>query len=318
MGSYKFRLSDMIPNAWFYKLKYMSKTRNQKSHRGTAAAPPPPSPKQRRPPAAGPSDLRKSYHFTRDLTFHSNSPTKNTAVNYSESPRISSKKLRSTKKTRVSAGYTCRVNLESDSTSEECQNSTSCKCKFQNDIIIDLDEKPFQAKSELDLPPIITKVRDTENHMKNSDKFEERNAYESLSVKTVKDDTLSTDFKQQKTTPFRKSTVNSSGMKLRHRNSPRIGRKNIPGRKSVSSSSSSSSWKSASENFAVVKSSEDPQRDFRESMVEMIVENNIRAPKDLEELLACYLCLNSFEHHDLIIKVFKQIWFDTIADICMK
>jgi uncharacterized protein (TIGR01568 family) len=66
--------------------------------------------------------------------------------------------------------------------------------------------------------------------------------------------------------------------------------------------------------LAVVKSSFDPQKDFRESMMEMIVENNIKASKDLEDLLACYLSLNSDEYHDLIIKVFKQIWFD-LSDI---
>ncbi|XP_022874133.1 transcription repressor OFP1-like [Olea europaea var. sylvestris] len=347
MGNHKFRLSDMIPGAWFYKLKYMNRTRNQKNHRGAGPAPPPPSPKQR-PPAS--SDQRKSYHFTRDLTFHSNSPTKSTAVDYSETPRISSRKRRSTKKTRVSAGYGCRVILESDRnkpnyTSEVYRNSsidissdrsltpdafdpmvsrsTSCKSKIQKDIIIDFDEKPFHAKSELDLTPIITKVRDTEIHMKNdtnlpininrvSEKSEERNAFESRSVKAVKDDTFSTDSKEQRTTSFRKSTVHSPGVKLR--NSPRI-RRSIPGRKSLSSTTSSSSRKSATENFAVVKSSKDPRRDFRESMVEMIVENNIRASKDLEELLACYLSLNSDEYHDLIINVFKQIWFDIIADI---
>jgi uncharacterized protein (TIGR01568 family) len=69
--------------------------------------------------------------------------------------------------------------------------------------------------------------------------------------------------------------------------------------------------------LAVVKSSFDPQKDFRESMVEMIVENNIKASKDLEDLLACYLSLNSDEYHDLIIKVFKQIWFD-LTDIKLK
>lgn len=65
-----------------------------------------------------------------------------------------------------------------------------------------------------------------------------------------------------------------------------------------------------SDSYAVVKSSADPRREFMESMVEMIVENNIRASKDLEELLACYLSLNSDEYHDVIISVFKQIWFD--------
>lgn len=77
-------------------------------------------------------------------------------------------------------------------------------------------------------------------------------------------------------------------------------------------SSNSSSGGGVSESVAVVKSSKDPWRDFRESMVEMIVENNIRASKDLEELLACYLSLNSDEYHDLIVNVFKQIWFDFI------
>ena len=67
--------------------------------------------------------------------------------------------------------------------------------------------------------------------------------------------------------------------------------------------------RSISGSFAVVKSSFNPQKDFRESMVEMIVENNIRASKDLEDLLACYLSLNSDEYHHLIIKVFKKIWF---------
>ncbi|KAH0932452.1 hypothetical protein HID58_009569 [Brassica napus] len=57
-----------------------------------------------------------------------------------------------------------------------------------------------------------------------------------------------------------------------------------------------------------VKRSADPKKDFRESMVEMIEENNIRASKDLEDLLACYLSLNPKEYHDLIIHVFEQIW----------
>ncbi|KAK8709568.1 hypothetical protein V6N13_060583 [Hibiscus sabdariffa] len=104
----------------------------------------------------------------------------------------------------------------------------------------------------------------------------------------------------------RKFTVNSPGVRLRV-NSPRLASRRIQGRKSASSSSSSSSM---SGSIAVVKSSSDPQRDFRESMVEMIMENNIRASKDLEDLLACYLSLNSNEYHDVIVKVFKQIWLD--------
>ncbi|XP_002522269.2 transcription repressor OFP5 [Ricinus communis] len=64
------------------------------------------------------------------------------------------------------------------------------------------------------------------------------------------------------------------------------------------------------ESFAVVKCSYDPQKDFRDSMVEMIKEQNISRSEELEELLACYLTLNSDEYHDLIIRVFRQVWFD--------
>lgn len=66
-----------------------------------------------------------------------------------------------------------------------------------------------------------------------------------------------------------------------------------------------------------MKTSVDPQRDFRESMVEMILENNLRNSKDLEDLLACYLQLNADEYHELIVEVFKQIWFD-IAGVKVK
>ncbi|XP_054779300.1 transcription repressor OFP5-like [Prosopis cineraria] len=68
------------------------------------------------------------------------------------------------------------------------------------------------------------------------------------------------------------------------------------------------------DSFAVVKFSLDPQQDFRESMVEMIREKQISQPEDMEELLACYLTLNSDEYHDLIIKVFRQVWFGMHLD----
>ncbi|KAA8515050.1 hypothetical protein F0562_018163 [Nyssa sinensis] len=60
------------------------------------------------------------------------------------------------------------------------------------------------------------------------------------------------------------------------------------------------------DSFAVAKCSLDPQQDFRDSMLEMITEKAIREAEELEELLACYLTLNSDKYHDLIIKVFRQ------------
>ncbi|KAK6123963.1 hypothetical protein DH2020_042308 [Rehmannia glutinosa] len=59
-----------------------------------------------------------------------------------------------------------------------------------------------------------------------------------------------------------------------------------------------------------VKSSFNPQQDFRDSMVEMISEKGITRSDELEELLACYLTLNCDGYHELIIKVFRQVCFE--------
>nr|GFC79113.1 transcription repressor OFP5 [Tanacetum cinerariifolium] len=64
------------------------------------------------------------------------------------------------------------------------------------------------------------------------------------------------------------------------------------------------------DSFAIIKSSFDPQKDFRDSMIEMIIENGIRKREELEELLACYLTLNCNEYHDLIVNVFQQVWLE--------
>lgn len=68
--------------------------------------------------------------------------------------------------------------------------------------------------------------------------------------------------------------------------------------------------KGLADSVVVVKSSFDPKSDFRESMVDMIVEHKYFSWKALEELLACYLLLNSSENHGLILEVFEDILFD--------
>ncbi|KAF7809740.1 transcription repressor OFP7 [Senna tora] len=62
------------------------------------------------------------------------------------------------------------------------------------------------------------------------------------------------------------------------------------------------------ESMAVVKKSENPYGDFRRSMLEMIVDKKMYEEKDLEELLCCFLSLNSPKHHGLIIQAFTDIW----------
>ncbi|XP_068660943.1 transcription repressor OFP6-like [Aristolochia californica] len=62
------------------------------------------------------------------------------------------------------------------------------------------------------------------------------------------------------------------------------------------------------ESVAVVKESDDPYLDFRQSMLQMILEKEIYARDDLRELLNCFLSLNSPQHHQIIIRAFTEIW----------
>lgn len=62
------------------------------------------------------------------------------------------------------------------------------------------------------------------------------------------------------------------------------------------------------ESFVVVKCLCDLYQDFRELMIEMIIEKRIRWLEEFEEFLVCYLMLNVDEYYDFIIKVFRQVW----------
>ncbi|XP_047077126.1 transcription repressor OFP8-like [Lolium rigidum] len=59
---------------------------------------------------------------------------------------------------------------------------------------------------------------------------------------------------------------------------------------------------------AVVKQSEDPLGDFRQSMVQMIVEHGMVAGEELREMLRRFLNLNAPHHHDVILRAFAEIW----------
>ncbi|KAK8959535.1 hypothetical protein KSP40_PGU013244 [Platanthera guangdongensis] len=84
-------------------------------------------------------------------------------------------------------------------------------------------------------------------------------------------------------------------IKVRAIKSPKLGKKVMMRRQNKR-------MKGLGKSFVVVKSSSDPEKDFRESMKEMIVENKLCSLKELEELLGCYLALNSTEYHHLIVK----------------
>ncbi|KAF1883865.1 hypothetical protein Lal_00038358 [Lupinus albus] len=241
-----------------------------------------------------------------------------------------------------SLSFVDRVSLSNNNSSCGCTVLLSNNNNTNNDIIIDVDNNSIARKddklggdcdylfSELVLPPIVTKPsttkfndllsddaknnnketkprsrmvthKDQQHNVKEESRFTESKSLKGslLKVKIVKEDNA-----------LMKEVRNNSGggRRLRLRiNSPRI-----RSRKSVSTAAVAGFRRSLSDSFAIVKSSFNPESDFRESMMEMIVHNNIRSSKDLEDLLACYLSLNSDEYHHLIIKVFKQIWFDFI------
>ncbi len=73
------------------------------------------------------------------------------------------------------------------------------------------------------------------------------------------------------------------------------------------------------ESVAMVKTSCNPYNDFKESMIEMILEKDIQDSDDLEELLQCYLSLNAVQFHGVIVDVFTEVWrniFSTEAASC--
>ncbi|KAH7848003.1 hypothetical protein Vadar_032632 [Vaccinium darrowii] len=61
------------------------------------------------------------------------------------------------------------------------------------------------------------------------------------------------------------------------------------------------------QSYAVEKTTSDPYSDFKESMVDMILEKDIFEDEDLEKLLHCFLSLNSSHHHNVILQVFAEI-----------
>ncbi|XP_052203370.1 probable transcription repressor OFP9 [Diospyros lotus] len=58
---------------------------------------------------------------------------------------------------------------------------------------------------------------------------------------------------------------------------------------------------------AMEKASYDPREDFRESIEEMIMANQLYEPNDLRRLLNCYVSMNSDEYRSVILEVFHEV-----------
>ncbi|KAM0050540.1 putative transcription factor OFP family [Helianthus debilis subsp. tardiflorus] len=291
MGNYRFiRFSNIIPNSWFYNK--ITKTQPITTSSSVSSQPA--------------IHHRKSYHFTRELTVPDPTTTPVQDPSPPEPRRKSSKKKRPTTPKKpiprklispdidpATARCSYRIvpeSVETDSIEifsdnevllpEQQPRPLGCSCTTNS-----LNEEVY---ARVDLPRIITKPAKQDEF--GSGKWVVNGGSRSLSGRVVREGLMGS--------PVRKAKGNGYSPRLGNRVKVNgIRRRNGKGR-------------SLSESLAVVKTSADPGRDFKESMVEMIMENSIRSSKDLEDLLACYLALNSDEYHDLIIKVFKQIWFE--------
>ena len=254
MGNYRFKLSELVPNAWFYKLRDMGESRKKQQNSTVSLSPikkhqpvPTPTPTTARSPRL-PLRRSSSYYARPRTSVRNRATTVSSAPPKQVTESFSPPEFRSDQ----------LLIPEESSSHSPCSSCVSSKAAT------------LTPPPKLDLHPIITKP----------------------------------------TTTVRKTAVSTSpaGVRLRLR-SPRISTRKTAssgGARITGTSATASSRRSR----AVVKASVDPRRDFKESMEEMIAENKIRESKDLEELLACYLCLNSDEYHHIIINVFKQICLD--------
>ncbi|KAJ6693425.1 hypothetical protein OIU85_004217 [Salix viminalis] len=287
MGNYRFRLSDMIPNAWFYKLKDMSKSRKHHTSRAFKKKPPPGTVTSQKPNI---SHQRYSYYFTTDperaekIDYYSPSNPKASDTHFPDPPRKSSNR-RSKRKTIYKPSPKLVIHL------------TALALPVESSY----DELDFLSESDEDDGFLVPdSIESYERKIKEVEGFGRIPELPPILTKPER-------FNDYEVTKFRRSSSKLEEVKARIKlraNTPRIASRKIQGcaRKSVPLSRN----KTLSESFAVVKFSVDPQRDFKDSMVEMIVENNIRGSKDLEDLLACYLSLNSKEYHDIIVKAFER------------
>ncbi|CBI15830.3 unnamed protein product, partial [Vitis vinifera] len=137
MGNYRFRLSDMMPNAWFYKLKDMSRARNHNTAQSIKKKLPSPAATSQKTNLSQP---RYSYYYNEepiraDMLYGSPVNPKASDTHFPDPPRKSSKR-RPKRKTiykpsptlvsSVSAGYGCPAAFESVWTEHDPTESEDC------------------------------------------------------------------------------------------------------------------------------------------------------------------------------------------------
>ena len=107
---------------------------------------------------------------------------------------------------------------------------------------------------------------------------------------------------------------NSTKRVLKEKSNGMFNDKSFPRRRQSYVSLSSNGAKSrVFDSFLMEKCSYDPKQDFKESMVEMILEKELHQDSyDLMELLQCYLSLNSQKFHNIIIRAYAEVWVDIL------
>lgn len=284
MGNYRFKFSDMIPNAWFYKLKDMNKSNNSvpsstKKHPLPDVSDIPIQPNHSLTPASLP---RKSYYFPRGDV----SPKLSDHNRHLHPPQQSSKLTRPKRPFQASsASCIYRASVDSLSTATKTDSAdtllfesspelrldrmltpetttTLCDCGV-SELVIHVDENLLRNKVHLQdmfhqLPPIVTKPV----KLKNSDRiYSEKRATHKTSRKVMNRVPLHNKHNNIRSSSARKFSVHSPGKKIKIR-SPKI-QAQLARRMSTVQSRSTLSTRSLSQSFAIVKSSLDPQRDFR-------------------------------------------------------
>ncbi|CAD5184333.1 transcription repressor OFP1-like [Musa acuminata AAA Group] len=343
MGNYRFRLLDMIANACFYKLKHTG----QRAHKNSMGRGQPPraaattTPVHFSPPEPKLLPNRASHYYSSraEADRFSFSPTRSKVLDthFPVEPARKSKKCVRRKPIRAAP---TKPKLAASSVPEFPAVASPVTPPYQLDLYIDGDNHEFQGihagdrfKSEdasswphsrscrvtSSATDVIVEVDTNSSTTQTQKKLDEFDSVSELKLRPIITKPATSEAEQSK----KQAKRSSPGL---HRfpmraNSPRLARKKVQAqlgqRCGGTEAAAALERKGFLESFAVVKSSSDPGRDFRDSMVEMIVENNIRASKDLEELLACYLLLNSNEYHDVIVKAFEQIWFD-LAEVKLR
>ncbi|KAF3321842.1 transcription repressor OFP1-like protein [Carex littledalei] len=310
MGKYKFRFSDMVPNAWFYKLRDMgshNRRRNQ-NYWGTSTSQLAKKSftSQSSSPKISLVANRASYYYSTavlEARLSLNSPvhlTRRQDVDLPVDPP------RKSKRRHRKVLFKCHSpKLVSMSTSIRC-NCSDGRDKHEIHATKNYETRIFDSEK----PTGFTDFNfDTDNKNSISKKLEKTKNSSNMIELTLSPIRTRSDqaFKVSDNSFYTENKRPDMKTKRASLAVYRIRKRVVTKKKATKEKKLNRDMK---ESLAVMKYSSNPQRDFMESMIEMIIANNMRSSNDLEDLLASYLSLNSVDYHSVIVKVFKQVWID--------